>query len=259
MPPPTTQAHSHSPAADGWTVDELAARVGLTVRTTRYYASLGLIPPPSGRRGRIAIYDDRHRVRLELIRVMQERGFALAGIEQQLRRIHPDTPADELELRLAMLSSWAPPPREIVTRAELDQRAERDLTEENISMLERLGTIRRDGADGYELMPTFAVGVGLLDLKIPPSAAQAAGEAIREAMDDLVERLREIMRTEVIEPFRARTHPATDAAELERMMTGLRQLTLDAVVGNFQQAANRLTEPPEAPASRRTGSDDRSA
>lgn len=255
---PTTQAHHRSPASDGWTIDELAARVGLTVRTTRYYASLGLIPPPSGRRGRIAIYDDRHRVRLDLIRVMQERGFALSGIEQQLRRIHPDTPAAELELRLAMLSSWAPPPREIVTRAELDQRAERDLTEENISMLERLGTIRREG-EAYELMPTFAVGVGLLDLKIPPSAAQAAGEAIREAMDDLVDRLREIMRTEVIEPFRARTHPTTDAAELERVMTGLRQLTLDAVVGNFQQAANRLTQPPEASASRQTGSDNRSA
>jgi hypothetical protein len=43
------------------------------------------------------------------------------------------------------------------------------------------------------------------------------------------------------------------------MMTGLRQLTLDAVVGNFQQAANRLTELPEGPASRRSGSDDRSA
>ena len=28
------------------TVDELAAAVGLTVRTTRYYASLGLLPPP---------------------------------------------------------------------------------------------------------------------------------------------------------------------------------------------------------------------
>jgi DNA-binding transcriptional MerR regulator len=255
----TPKAPTSAPGRDGWTIDELAGRVGLTVRTTRYYASLGLIPPPSGRRGRIAIYDDRHRVRLELIRVMQERGFALSGIEQQLRRIPPDTPAGELELRLAMLSSWAPPPREIVTRDELAARAERDLTDEDVSMLERLGTIRREGEDRYEVMPTFAVGVGLLDLDIPPSAAQAAGEAISDAMDDLVERLRDIMRTEVLEPIRARRHPVTDAAELERMMTGLRQLTLDAVVGNFQQAANRLTELPEAPGSRRSGSDDRSA
>jgi hypothetical protein len=52
MPP--AKAPTSSPAGDGWSIDELAARVGLTVRTTRYYASMGLIPPPSGRRGRIA-------------------------------------------------------------------------------------------------------------------------------------------------------------------------------------------------------------
>jgi DNA-binding transcriptional MerR regulator len=37
------------------TVDELAAAAGLTVRTTRYYASLGLLPPPT-RQGRLAYY-----------------------------------------------------------------------------------------------------------------------------------------------------------------------------------------------------------
>ena len=31
---------------DLYTVDELAAATGTTVRTTRYYAGLGLIPPP---------------------------------------------------------------------------------------------------------------------------------------------------------------------------------------------------------------------
>ncbi len=33
------------------TVDELAAVTGMTVRTTRYYAGLGLLPPPSGAAG----------------------------------------------------------------------------------------------------------------------------------------------------------------------------------------------------------------
>jgi DNA-binding transcriptional MerR regulator len=30
-----------------YTVDELAAATGMTVRTTRYYAGLGLLPPPT--------------------------------------------------------------------------------------------------------------------------------------------------------------------------------------------------------------------
>ncbi len=245
---------SQSPVAEpsveeGWTIDELAGLVGLTVRTTRYYASLGLIPP-ARRRGRIALYDDRHRVRLLLIRTMQDRGFALSGIEQQLSRIHPDTPAADLELRLAMLSSWAPPPPQIVSREELARHAGRPLSEENLTMLEQLGTTRRvgEGAEArYEILPTFDVGVGLLDLQVPLSTAKAAGDAIREAMNDLVDRLRDIMRTDIIEPLRSEDHTVADAADLERTMTRLRQLTLDAVVGNFQQAARRLTDVPEEP------------
>ena len=45
------------------TVDELAAATGLTVRTTRYYAGMGLLPPPV-RRGRMAYYGPEHRARL---------------------------------------------------------------------------------------------------------------------------------------------------------------------------------------------------
>ena len=45
------------------TVDELATACGLTVRTTRYYASLGLVPPPV-RRGRMAYYDQVHLARV---------------------------------------------------------------------------------------------------------------------------------------------------------------------------------------------------
>ncbi|MCZ4498726.1 MAG: MerR family regulatory protein [Marmoricola sp.] len=224
-----------------WSVDELAGLVGLTVRTTRYYASLGLIPPPSGRRGRISTYDDRHRIRLMMIRTMQDRGFSLTGIEQQLRRIRPETEPEELELRLALVSSWAPAPPEVLDRAELEERAERVLSDEDLGVLEQLGALR-PVEHGYEIRPTFEVGVGLLDLKIPLHATAAAGTAIREAMDDLARRLNQIMRTEVIAPFREHNHELTDGADLEDMMSSLRRLTLDAVVANFQAAANKLTD-----------------
>ena len=44
----TTTTHDD----DLLTIDQLAGSTGLTVRTTRYYASLGLLPPPI-RRGRM--------------------------------------------------------------------------------------------------------------------------------------------------------------------------------------------------------------
>src|SRR3954447_4702107 len=58
-------------SGDEFTIDELAARTGMTVRTVRFYATEGLLPAPE-RRGRVAYYGAPHRMRLELIRTLQE-------------------------------------------------------------------------------------------------------------------------------------------------------------------------------------------
>jgi DNA-binding transcriptional MerR regulator len=72
-----------SPAGEELTVDELARRVGLPVRTVREYQTMGLLPPPA-RRGRVGIYGPTHLVRLGLIARLQERGYSLAGIRDLL-------------------------------------------------------------------------------------------------------------------------------------------------------------------------------
>jgi DNA-binding transcriptional MerR regulator len=64
---------------DGLTVDELAQRSGLPVRTIREYQTLGVLPGPE-RRGRVGIYRASHLARLALIARLQERGYSLAGI-----------------------------------------------------------------------------------------------------------------------------------------------------------------------------------
>lgn len=62
-----------------FTVDELAARMKVPVRTIREYQTMGVLPPPE-RRGRIGLYGDTHVGRLELIARLQDRGYSLAGI-----------------------------------------------------------------------------------------------------------------------------------------------------------------------------------
>ena len=62
-----------------WSIDELAALVGVPTRTVREYRTLGLIEPPR-REGRVGRYDESHRHRLELIARLQERGYSLAAI-----------------------------------------------------------------------------------------------------------------------------------------------------------------------------------
>ena len=73
--------HTHSEVA--FTIDELATRVALPVRTIREYQTLGLLSPPV-RRGRLGVYRRGHEQRLLLIKRLQARGYSLAGIRDLL-------------------------------------------------------------------------------------------------------------------------------------------------------------------------------
>jgi DNA-binding transcriptional MerR regulator len=68
-----------NPTGEEWTVDELARRAELPVRTIREYQTVGLLHPPR-RSGRIGLYDASHLHRLNLIARLQRRGYSLAGI-----------------------------------------------------------------------------------------------------------------------------------------------------------------------------------
>lgn len=76
-------AASPSEAHQQWTVDELARRTQLPVRTIREYQTMGLLPPPE-KRGRVGIYRTAHLSRLALIARLQARGYSLAGIRDLL-------------------------------------------------------------------------------------------------------------------------------------------------------------------------------
>lgn len=73
-PAPVPDAPQHE-----YTIEELARVTSSTVRNVRAYQDRGLLAPPK-RRGRIAIYDDRHVARLKLINHLLARGYTLANI-----------------------------------------------------------------------------------------------------------------------------------------------------------------------------------
>ncbi|MBU2072817.1 MAG: MerR family transcriptional regulator [Actinobacteria bacterium] len=220
------------------TVDELATACGLTVRTTRYYASLGLVPPPV-RRGRMAYYDQVHLAHLELVRALQDHGFTLQAIEGFIQDLPADANVEDLALQRAMLTSWSPRPTERLTLDALEQRAGRTLTPDDLALLESMAALDRDG-DHFVPMPNFEMGVELLDVDIPRESMQAASDAIRRNMETLVTELTAILHAQVIEPYRRGDHAPEDAERLEQTMARLRRLTLEAVVTGFQRAANAV-------------------
>ena len=224
------------------TIDELAAAVGLTVRTTRYYASLGLLPPPA-RRGRMAWYDETHLARLEMIRALQDHGFTLQAIEKYLASLPTDAGVEDLAVQRAMLTSWTVgEPREL-SRRQLDQHAGRRLSDDEVGLIEEFGLLRRRtderGTERYTPVHGFDVATELIQLDIPVNGMRLAGESIERHMSALASELTGILHDEVVEPWRRERRDSPDAAaHLESTIATLRRLTLEAIVRGFQRSAN---------------------
>ena len=82
-----------------YTASDLAARVGVSERTVRYYVAEGLLPPPAGR-GRGAHFSAGHLARLRLVRAIQQAGNDLEMIREYLAELGPGDEKAEAALRL---------------------------------------------------------------------------------------------------------------------------------------------------------------
>jgi DNA-binding transcriptional MerR regulator len=71
------------------TIEELAERAELSVRTIRFYIAEGLLPGP-GARGKAASYSGEHLLRLRLIRRLAEQRVPLAEMRAMLSRLSPE-------------------------------------------------------------------------------------------------------------------------------------------------------------------------
>jgi DNA-binding transcriptional MerR regulator len=225
-------------SADGdeFTIDELAARTGLTVRTVRFYATEGLLPPPE-RRGRIAYYDARHRMRLDLIRTLQEHGYTLAAIERVLERIPPDANPAEYAVHSAVLAPWLPDQTEELDRAGLERRVGRRLADEEIGYLVEVGALER--ADDGRFRTSAAVlghAVELLRLPVPTSVLHDSAQIIGEHATAVANGLTDVFVKAIWGPYQ---RGELDHEQVLAMLSRLRPLAVQGLVSAFGRAADR--------------------
>jgi DNA-binding transcriptional MerR regulator len=125
-------------------VEELAERTGVTVRTIRWYQSEGLLPPP-GRSGREARYGQAHVERLDRIAELQARGLRLQAVAEVLEGTAGDA-ADWLGLGEALRRPWIDDRPVVLRDRELADRLA-GTPDGTTDALERSGVIeRRPGA-----------------------------------------------------------------------------------------------------------------
>lgn len=234
MAAPTT------PDGDLLTVDQLADRTGVTVRTIRFYAGKGLLPAPR-MRGRTGLYDTTHRARLELIGELSALGFTLAAIERQLERVPHDAGPEELALQLALLTPWAPEEPDDVDRDGLHRRAGRTLDDDGVRALESLGALTALDGDRYRLHGATALASGLdtIDSGLPPELWRRAHDLIEQHTTALADDLMAMFQDEVLQPYRDRGRPAGERRKLAAAMARLKPVTVQGVVTAFGRAVNR--------------------
>jgi DNA-binding transcriptional MerR regulator len=173
------------------TVDELAARVGVTVRNLRAYSARGLLPPPR-MVGRTGYYGREHVARLLLVREMLAEGYSLAMIERTLASAPAKASTTTLALHRALLAPWLPPEPETMTGAELAARAGVPEDPALVDRLIALGLMERLGDGGLRVLDPALLTAGLqvVGLGIPP-------DDLIDAQARVNEHIREIAQTYV--------------------------------------------------------------
>lgn len=228
---------SESPeSAAPLTVDQLAERVDMSVRTVRFYASRGLIPPPR-REGRNGYYGRDHIARLELVRELQAHGFTLQAIEGYLDKIPADATPEQVALHRTLLAPWMPDLPETLERHELEQRAGRSLSDADLELLSALGIIEPTPVeDHFNLAPAhLAVGLEFLDADMPVDVALATRQVISECATNLANQLTEMFRSTVWPRLKAADHPPE---KIMAMVERFKPLTVQALVNSYEQAVD---------------------
>lgn len=225
----------------GFTIDELAQRVGMTVRNVRAHQSRGLLPPPEVR-GRTGYYSDDHVARLELIKDMQADGFNLRAIRAALDALPAGAGPEALAFRRRVVAPWSDEEPEMMDRSALVSlmgSGAADLVDEAA----KLGIVRVLDADRVEVPA--------------PSLVRAAAEVVSLGvpLEDLLKLQREMNRhvgavakafvrlyvEHVWHPFVTKGQPEEMWPAVRDALDRLQPLAGESLVATFRLAMEQAT------------------
>lgn len=217
-------------------IEQLAARAGLSVRTVRFYASRGLIAPPR-REGRNGFYGQDHLGRLELVKDLQAHGFTLAAIEGYLERIPADASPEQVALYRTLLAPWSSTAPELLTRSELQTRAGRELSDDNLELLVALGVIEPMPEEDVFRLTTahLAIGIGFLEAGLSLEAAQDSRRIINEHGQALAQELTQLFLDKVWPRLKVSDQPPE---VINAMVARFKPLSVQALVVAYEEAVD---------------------
>jgi DNA-binding transcriptional MerR regulator len=202
----------------------------MSVRNVRFYTSRGLVPPPL-RRGRVGYYTADHVARLGLVQELQSHGFTLSAIERYVARIPADATPENIALHKAMLVPWQAATSVSMSGPELQRRAGRTLSSEDLETLSALGVISANGSRWEVEVSQLPVGLGLLELGYPLEAAQAASEIYQRHGRAIAEELYELFRKQVWPHYR---ESGASPERIQEVVERLKPLSIASLVDAYE-------------------------
>ncbi|CAJ1496524.1 MerR family transcriptional regulator [[Mycobacterium] kokjensenii] len=184
-------------------IDDLARRAGTTTRNVRVYQESGLLPRPL-RRGRVAIYTDRHLRQLQAIIRLLGEGFTVKHILKFLTGLQRGADLVEVldlaDLGELVTAPWSHPVQKTLTRVQLEEQ----LGTVDAATLRRLvggGVIQETTEPDVYLVPDMRLieDFGTLVARgAPLSAMLEVSAVVDEKMDEVARALTRSGYTEVV-------------------------------------------------------------
>ncbi|WP_392897609.1 MerR family transcriptional regulator [Streptomyces sp. LN699] len=218
------------------TVDELAARAGVTVRTVRFYSTRGLLPPPVIGPRRVGHYGPEHLSRLALIEELQHQGMTLSAIERYLDALPDDLSAHDLAIHRALVATWAPDAPLESSREELEKRAGRPLTDADLRRLTAMNVLAPTAAGFRVDVGLLRLGVALLDVPIAYETILAARTVLLEHARTAAHELTALFRDEVWGPFTEGESDPERVESMKALSAHMQPMVVQALVTAFQRS-----------------------
>jgi DNA-binding transcriptional MerR regulator len=217
---------------DKLTIDELARRIGMTVRNIRAHQSRGLLPPPEVR-GRTGYYGPDHVARLELIQELQGAGFNLDLIRRLLDNAGGSS-TEVLRFKRALEQPFGTEEPATMSVAELTAEwgtADPSLLLKSMS----LGLVRQLPDGRFQLpSPRLArAGRELLALGIPLERSLEILARVREQADRIADIYVDVFLETKWTPFEEAGRPAAGWPDVQAALERMHPLALDSLVAVF--------------------------
>ena len=219
------------------TVDQLAAKVGMTVRNVRAYAARGLLPPPR-LVGRTGYYGSDHVARLTLVRDLLAQGYTLAAVQ---RAVDGGGESGSLTLHRALIAPWQPEQPQETDLATLAARAGTDdlaATGQIADTLASMGVLELlDGGRVRVLDPALLeAGLRGVRLGLPAAALVAAQQQVVELVEQAAAVYVGMFRDTVWREFVDAGAPDDGWATIQNVVEGLQPVAAQALLASFRSA-----------------------